>query len=52
MDKVTTKESVLALFEEQRGAYFSGEEIAVRLAVSTGGSVESGKQPPKGGVRN
>ncbi len=34
MDKVTTKESVLALFEEQRGAYFSGEEIAVRLAVS------------------
>ena len=32
--KLTTKESILALFEEQRGVYFSGEEIAARLAVS------------------
>lgn len=31
---MTTKESILALFEEQRGVYFSGEEIAARLAVS------------------
>lgn len=31
---MSTKESILALFEEQRGAYFSGEEIAARLAVS------------------
>ena len=29
-----TKEQVLALFEENRGVYFSGEEIAERLAVS------------------
>ena len=29
-----TKESVLALFEENRGTYFSGEEIAARLSVS------------------
>lgn len=31
---MTTKESILALFEEQKGTYFSGEEIATRLSVS------------------
>lgn len=31
---MTTKESILALFEEQKGKYFSGEEIATRLSVS------------------
>lgn len=29
-----TKEQILALFEEQKGTYFSGEEIAERLSVS------------------
>lgn len=29
-----TKEEILALFEEQRGVYFSGEEIAAQLSVS------------------
>lgn len=31
---MTTKESILALFEEQKGTYFSGEELASRLSVS------------------
>lgn len=31
---MTTKESILALFEEQKGTYFSGEEIAEKLSVS------------------
>lgn len=31
---MTTKESILALFEEQKGTFFSGEEIASRLSVS------------------
>ena len=34
MRRTGTKESVLALFEENRGTYFSGEEIAARLSVS------------------
>lgn len=31
---MTTKEKVLSLFEENRGAYFSGEDMAKRLGVS------------------
>ena len=29
-----TKEKLLALFEENKGTYFSGEDIAEKLAVS------------------
>ena len=29
-----TKENLLIIFEENRGAYFSGEELAERLSVS------------------
>ena len=31
---MTTKEQLLALFEANRGVYFSGEEIARKLSVS------------------
>ena len=31
---MSTKENILALFEENKGIYFSGEEIAVQLSVS------------------
>jgi len=31
---LSTKENILALFEKNRGTYFSGEEIAERLSVS------------------
>ena len=31
---MSTKENILALFEKNRGTYFSGEEIAERLSVS------------------
>ena len=32
--QLSTKENILALFEENKGIYFSGEEIAVQLSVS------------------
>ena len=31
---MTTKEKLLALFETNRGVYFSGEEIAQKLSIS------------------
>lgn len=34
MKKTTTKEKLLTLFEENKGSYFSGEEIAEKLSVS------------------
>lgn len=34
MDKLGTKEQLLALFENNKGTYFSGEDIAERLSVS------------------
>ena len=34
VDHVKTKEHLLALFEKNTGAYFSGEEIAAALSVS------------------
>ena len=38
-----TKESVLALFEENRGTYFSGEEIAAAAVRIPRGCVEGGE---------
>lgn len=32
--QLSTKENILALFEENKGIYFSGEEIAAQLSVS------------------
>ena len=32
--QLSTKENILALFEANKGIYFSGEEIAVQLSVS------------------
>ena len=31
---MSTRESILALFEEHKGVFFSGEEIAAKLSVS------------------
>ena len=31
---MTTKEKLLALFEEHKGIYFSGEELADKLALA------------------